>query len=55
MLIGVIFIVKVNWKRKAGFLHCHFLNKTNLIEMTKKYIYIAAAIRRTYAYQTTVL
>ena len=34
MLVGVILIVKVNWKRKTCSLHYHFYKKANLIEMT---------------------
>ena len=31
MLIGVILIVQVNWKRKTCSLHCHFFKKREFV------------------------
>ena len=63
MLIGVILIARVNWKRKACSLHCHFIKKSEfdwndylsraLFFFLKKSV--AVAVLHTYADQTSVL
>ena len=62
MLIGVMLIVNVNWKRKTCSLHCHFF-KWNKFDSNDYLAHIliffkkiaAVAVLHTYVDQTSVL